>query len=812
MTCVLSRIRTVVALAAVCLVLAGRVSAAPPEVRDDASFFGPAAVSQANAGIQEIKRLYKKDLHVETFPTPPANLKDSFQKNQNKAFYDWAASQMAKSKIDGIYVLICKTPAHLEVVVDNASLKKSFLLKDRDKLRDALLGRFREKSYDKALTEATALVRERLEQNLGPVLPASPLNVVQDRASFFSPQLVGRINAEMKEFHQRFKKDLVIETFATPPADKQKLLAAASPAEKTKILANWLHERAKDSKADGIAVLICREPPRIQVEVSTGMSQKAFPTKDRDQLVELLVGHFKAKEFDKAAEAALDFVYDAVDRNLASPPAPLTLGTIEDRAALFSAAAMQRASQDIAAIAKDSRQSLTIETFPLPPPGQVKRVEAMNAEARNAFFAGWLKERTRTVKFEGIYLLICKQPGNLQIGLGDATSLTMFTPANRSELAKIMSEPFQAKQFDQGLLRGLEYINVNLAQNSGGPVTQKKPVSLPPQEAKAPIAKMPEVEPKAVTKDQNATEPVKSSTMKMAAQKAEAVSERVGFDVMWVVWGFAILGGLWLVIGILRALFGAGKAPPPPPPRESIAPIQSALPAPTSGPPPAYGSSPYPQKPYPQQSPYQTQQPYPAPQQAPPVQRGGGVLPSLLGGLFGGVAGGWMYDRFRGSGSANAGVSYSTGSHPPPSVAHTPAPQPPFGYNPPPAVGAVGYSSSGGDFGAPAPDQTGYASSGGDFGQPTPVQPDYATSGGDFGQPVAAPPDYESAGGDFAQPAPYQPDPIGAGGDFGAPEIPMDDQASVGGDFAPPPESPANDWAAPETGGGDFGGDTSGER
>src|SRR6266404_6041287 len=93
--------RKVSVLLVAALALVGRVSALPPEVRDDASFFSPAAVSQANAGILEIKRLYKKDLHVETFPAPPANLKDSFQKNQSKAFADWAQSQATKNKVDG---------------------------------------------------------------------------------------------------------------------------------------------------------------------------------------------------------------------------------------------------------------------------------------------------------------------------------------------------------------------------------------------------------------------------------------------------------------------------------------------------------------------------------------------------------------------------------------------------------------------------------------------------------------------------------------------------------------------------------------
>ena len=79
-----------------------------------------------------------------------------------------------------------------------------------------------------------ALTRERLEQNLGPAIPGALANSVQDHAGFFSAQQVGRTNAEIKEFSQRFKKDLLIETFPALPADKRQLLEGASRMKKTR--------------------------------------------------------------------------------------------------------------------------------------------------------------------------------------------------------------------------------------------------------------------------------------------------------------------------------------------------------------------------------------------------------------------------------------------------------------------------------------------------------------------------------------------------------------------------------------------------
>lgn len=772
----LSSVRNALATMIVLALIGSAVAAdAAPEVRDDAGFFTAAAVSEANTGIRAIKQRYKKDLLVETFLAVPADLKEQLQENKNKTFVDWTQSQAAKNKLAGVYLLICKEPPHLELLVDNASLKKAFPATDRDKLRDLLLKRFREKDYDKGLAETVALVRERLEQNLGPVAPGPVRNVVQDQGGFFSPTQVARINAEIKEFNQRFKKDLMVETFAAPPPDKQKLLAVASADEKTKIFKSWVHERAKEAKAEGIVVLICREPPHIQVEVSAGIEKKAFAAKDRDRLVSLLVSRFKTKEYDKALEDTLDFVYDTVDRNLAPAlPAPVS-GTLKDYAGLFTAAAVQKAVQDIQTLGKEFRQTLTIETFAQPPPGQVKRVEALKADARSTFFAGWLAERTQSLKGDGIYLLICKHPGHIQIGLGAATQQKAFTLANRDELAKSLAASFKAKQFDQGLLKAMDYISVTLAKNieklatKDGGTLPKKQASLAPVEKNDPVVVQPKEVLTPATKENTDT-----PAPKVASAPPEA-SKQTRFDVTWILYGLGILIGLWFVIGLLRALFGGGRRPTPPPQQSGFPPQQSGFPPqqsgypmntgrpPLAGPGPGYGAN----QGYPQQQ-------YPGPQQAPSSGGSGGFLPSLMGGLFGGAAGAWISDRMRGGPSGPA-------SYPP--VTH--ASVPPAGADRPSPSSEPGYSSAGGDFGDTAPSEPGYTSSGGDFGaapeQTASEQP--ASSGGDFGSqesPASEAPASENV----------------AGGDFGAaPET----TESGGGDFG---------GAAPDSTGGDFGGDS----
>ncbi len=1027
--------------------------AAPPEVKDDAGFFSSAAVSEANAGIRELKQSFKKDLHVETFQSVPANLAEQFKKDKNKAFLDWAQSQAAKNKIDGVYVLVCKEPAHFEVYVDTTTLKKALTPKDRDKLRDQLLAHFRNKEFDKGLKDAVVLVRERFQQNLGP-LPVQAVNKVQDNAGFFSSNAVTQASKDIKEFQQRFQRDMVIETFPMPPPDKKQLLENATTEAKNKIFSAWLHERLAALKFDGIYILICREPARIQIEATPGIMQKVFTAKDRDQLVALLVTRFKAKEYDKALDETLDQIYDTVDRNLSPPqPAPAS-GTIKDHAQLFTDETVQKAARALKDLHDFDQQTVSVETWARVPPGQVKHVEAMSPEAKDKFFTDWLKDRARAAKADGIFVLVCKQPARIQVGLGDAIQQKAFTLENRAQLHSILQSNFKDKQIDLGLLKSMTYIAAAVAKNTGTlaiadnaglfktdtfvaanrdlrALRQKQNIAIKvetfaslPAEKKEALANLepdddkgrrqvfadwqaervkatgspaihvlinkesPRLEiavdeatqknltdwpmlrdllatqvkdnadqallqiapfvrdslaaraiqdeggffsPEALTKGnaairalrrrfqldllletfrevtaerakgvdlkdvtargklfaawagerqktlssggisilicrdpralQVATDaatntgvfpaaerdqlvkilitnfrsenfdtglaeslafvektlkknqaarvmqgfggtagisfamidadeqqptvqnsaapnvavaaPVEKKTEPTPANATHPTLANVGMDPMWLVWGLGGLVGLWLIIGILRAIFGGSRQAPNQPREQPPASYNTGARPPIAGAP---------------NNGYR----YPPANQ--PLQQGGGgggFVPSLLGGLFGGAAGSWIYDRMAGGGAPNYPRTAPPLQYPQPSVNRTA----------PPSTGGR-YAGSGGDFGEATPSQPGYSSAGGDFGTPEApsssggdfdsASQEPASSGGDFDQ--AANTGGSSSGGDFGS----QDNGAGtSGGDFAAQEPP-----STGGDFAS--DQPASNDAGSV--GGDFGG------
>jgi uncharacterized membrane protein YgcG len=152
------------------LVAVAPVSAAvPPVIKDDAKFFSDKARTEADAKIKEIYRDFHKDLFIETLPSvPPDKAKDVNLKDRSareRFFEEWARERFRNAGVNGIYVLICKDPPHIQVEVGNETREKAFTVKDRDELAKILLSRFREKKYDEGLREAVDFVAARLKAN-----------------------------------------------------------------------------------------------------------------------------------------------------------------------------------------------------------------------------------------------------------------------------------------------------------------------------------------------------------------------------------------------------------------------------------------------------------------------------------------------------------------------------------------------------------------------------------------------------------------------------------------------------------------------
>ena len=120
---------------AVCWAAALPVAAAVPRVNDEGKFFSPVAVERADRKISDIAREFRKELLVETVPGIPDRLQEKYKELGKKAFFEgWAFQRGKDAGLNGIYILICKAPSHLQVEVGHATRQRAFTLEDRDRL------------------------------------------------------------------------------------------------------------------------------------------------------------------------------------------------------------------------------------------------------------------------------------------------------------------------------------------------------------------------------------------------------------------------------------------------------------------------------------------------------------------------------------------------------------------------------------------------------------------------------------------------------------------------------------------------------
>ena len=148
------------------LLAAGPARALTPEVKDHADLFKPETIAEANKILRDIERQHRVDLLVETFEKPPAGREVDASKDKARFFSQWALQRFRESGVNGIYVLICQNPAHVQVEVGNETIKKKFTLENRDQLVKILVTKFRAKQWDEGLLDAVRYVRDTVDRNL----------------------------------------------------------------------------------------------------------------------------------------------------------------------------------------------------------------------------------------------------------------------------------------------------------------------------------------------------------------------------------------------------------------------------------------------------------------------------------------------------------------------------------------------------------------------------------------------------------------------------------------------------------------------
>ncbi len=156
-------------LAALALLLASASAWAvfPPDVKDDGKFFKADALKAANKKIREVFEKYKKDVVVEAYSTLPPAMRTALTEakgDEEAAFAKMAAGRAKDLGVDGVYILICKTPRVLRIHTSAEAGKKAFPAEEQKALREKMLAKFKAGDFDGGLQAATDHIAATLEK------------------------------------------------------------------------------------------------------------------------------------------------------------------------------------------------------------------------------------------------------------------------------------------------------------------------------------------------------------------------------------------------------------------------------------------------------------------------------------------------------------------------------------------------------------------------------------------------------------------------------------------------------------------------
>src|SRR5205809_697577 len=104
---------------------------------------------------------------------------------------------------------------------------------------------------------------------------------------------------------------------------------------------------------------------------------------------------------------------------LAAPSAQAATPGVKDQAGFFSKEAVTKANGVIHEIQSRFHKEVVVETMLSVP--EEDKDEVKDKAGRDRFFPRWARERAADLKVNGIYIVITKVPGHVQVEVGNET-------------------------------------------------------------------------------------------------------------------------------------------------------------------------------------------------------------------------------------------------------------------------------------------------------------------------------------------------------------------------------------------------------
>jgi uncharacterized membrane protein YgcG len=155
-----------VSLAAGWLLTPPAAQAGSRGIVDGAGLFSKrGSVEEMDRRIEDIHSRHGVGVLIETVATTPADRADELKQLGQVGFFDlWAEERALSADVDGVYVLICTDPRHVEVYVRGDTAEKAFDKHTREQLRRLLAQRIANPKSD-VLRDSLTFVQDRLERS-----------------------------------------------------------------------------------------------------------------------------------------------------------------------------------------------------------------------------------------------------------------------------------------------------------------------------------------------------------------------------------------------------------------------------------------------------------------------------------------------------------------------------------------------------------------------------------------------------------------------------------------------------------------------
>ena len=134
-----------------------------------------------------------------------------------------------------------------------------------------------------------------------------------------------------------------------------------------------------------------------------------------------------------------------------------------DGGMFFSEEAISEADDMIRGIKQSYDRDVMVETY-AGIPDDLK--DELARDGRDKFYEDWLNRRARRLGVRGVFVLMTREPGRVQVGVDKSTRVHAFTPADGEALRETLGSAFRARQFDRGLLDGVRLIRRRMAENT----------------------------------------------------------------------------------------------------------------------------------------------------------------------------------------------------------------------------------------------------------------------------------------------------------------------------------------------------------